>query len=304
MKKIVWSLLILIIATIVASFYMLEFSLAPDKNRADTDSCYRQLFINYPETVEWVDSLERINALRDTFITMPGGYRCHAYYVNTGSRKTAFILHGWRDQAIKFFYLARMYECEFGYNVIMPDLYASGKSDGEAIRMGWLDRFDMLRWLEVFRTDTVVVHGVSMGGAATMMMSAETMPDGIMDIRFIDDCGYTSVWDEFASEMKNQFGLPEFPLMYSANIICKLHFGWGFNEASAIRQVAKCRYPMLFIHGDSDNIVPTTMAYRLYKAKPYPKKLWIVPGTSHARSYMNHRKEYIQRVGAFITHPF
>ena len=308
MKKTVWPLmvvlLVFVIATIGVSFYMLEFSLAPDKNRADTDSCYRQLFSNYPETVAWVDSLKRINALRDTFVTMPDGYRCHAYYVATGSRKTALVIHGWRGQAIKFFYLARMYEREFGYNVVIPDLYASGKSDGEAIRMGWLDRLDMLRWMEVFQTDTMVVHGVSMGGATTMMMSSEPMPKSIKDIRFVDDCGYTSVWDEFAGELRNQFGLPEFPVMYATSIICKLRYGWGFDEASAIRQVAKCRHPMLFIHGDSDKFVPTNMVYQLYEAKPAPKELWIASETAHARSYMNHRAEYIQRVGTFITHPF
>ena len=308
MKKTVWALLcvllVFVVATIGASFYMLDYSLAPDKNRADTDSCYRQLFGNYPETVGWVDSLQRIDALRDTFVTMPEGYRCHAYYVNTGSRRTALVIHGWRDQAIKFFYLARMYEREFGYNVVMPDLYASGQSDGEALRMGWLDRLDMLRWLEVFQTDSMVVHGVSMGGATTMMMSAHPMPDGIKDIRFVDDCGYTSVWDEFAGEMRNRFSLPEFPLMYSTNVICKLRYGWAFDEASAIRQVARCHYPMLFIHGDSDEFVPTSMVYRLYEAKPAPKELWIAPETAHARSYKNHRAEYTKRVGAFIAHPF
>lgn len=63
-------------------------------------------------------------------------------------------------------------------------------------------------------------------------------------------------------------------------------------------------YPMLFIHGDSDKFVPTNMVYQLYEAKPAPKELWIASETAHARSYMNHRAEYIQRVGTFITHPF
>ena len=31
-----------------------------------------------------------------------------------------------------------------------------------------------------------------------------------------EDCGYTSVWDQFSKELKEQFGLPQFPLMYTA----------------------------------------------------------------------------------------
>lgn len=284
-----------------ASFYMLDYSLAPDPSKENTDSCYKALFHYYPETVEWVDSLKQQQALRDTFLTMEGGYRLHVYYVNKGSGKTAIVIHGWRDQAITFFFLARMYEHLLGYNVVMPDLYACGQSDGEAIRMGWLDRLDIRELMQVFKTDTMVVHGVSMGGATTMMLSGETMPEGISDLRFVDDCGYTSVWDEFAGELKAQFGLSEFPLLYSSSALCKLRSGWSFGEASALKQVAKCRYPMLFIHGDNDAFVPTAMVYRLYEAKPEPKELWIAPDTRHAASYANHREEYVERVRNFLT---
>ena len=281
-------------------FYMLDVSLSPDPTRANTDSCYRQLFTDYPETREWMDSLRTHHALRDTMIVMPGGYRLHTYYINRGSQRTAMVIHGWRDQAIKFFYLARMYERLLGYNVVMPDLYASGMSDGDMLRMGWLDRLDVLHLLDIFKTDTMVVHGVSMGAATTMMMSGEQMPEDIRDLRFVADCGYTSVWDEFAGELKNQFGLPAFPLMYTTSLLCQLRYGWNFDEASALRQVAKCRYPMFFIHGDSDDFVPTYMVHQLYDAKSAPKELWITKGTDHAHSYKNHRTEYVARVRRFL----
>ena len=293
-------LAVLLGALVGAGSYMLDFSLAPDPTRANTDSCYRQLFTDYPETREWMDSLRTHHALRDTMIVMPGGYRLHTYYINRGSQRTAMVIHGWRDQAIKFFYLARMYERLLGYNVVMPDLYASGMSDGEMLRMGWLDRLDVLQLLDVFKADTMVVHGVSMGAATTMMMSGEQMPEDIRDLRFVADCGYTSVWDEFAGELKNQFGLPAFPLMYTTSLLCQLRYGWNFDEASALRQVAKCRYPMFFIHGDSDDFVPTYMVHQLYDAKSAPKELWITKGTDHAHSYKNHRTEYVARVRRFL----
>ena len=61
MKKIGWTLtvvaIVFVIALIGGSFYMLDYSLAPDPNRMDTDSCYRQQFEKYPESKAWVDSL-------------------------------------------------------------------------------------------------------------------------------------------------------------------------------------------------------------------------------------------------------
>ena len=290
----------LLIALTGGSFYMLDYSLAPDANRADKASCYRQLFADYPETKPWIDSLQQCHALRDTFVTMAKGERHHAYYINKGTRRTALIIHGWRDQAIKFFGIAQMYEQKLGYNVVIPDLHAHGQSEGEAAGMGWDDRLAVLRWMQVFQTDTMVVHGVSMGAATTMMTSGEKMPDGIKDVRFIEDCGYTSVWDEFSFQLKEQFGLPAFPLMYTTSLLCRLRYGWSFREASALEAVKLCPYPMLFIHGDSDTFVPTEMAHRLYDAKPQPKALWITKDTEHALSYRNHRDEYLQKVTAFL----
>ena len=68
-----------------------------------------------------------------------------------------------------------------------------------------------------------------------------------------------------------------------------------------MNEVAKCPYPMLFIHGDKDTFVPTEMVYRLYAAKSEPKTLWIAPGADHARSYMMYPAEYISRVRDFLA---
>ena len=298
-------LVVFLATTIGASFYMLNYSLSPDPKRADTAFCYREQFATYPETRPWIDSLRRIHALRDTFVDMPTGERHHALYVRRGGNKTALVIHGWRDCAIDFLYLARLYERELGYNVVMPDLHASGLSDGDMIQMGWLDRKDALHWLSIFQTDTMVVHGVSMGAAITMMMSATEMPEAIKDIHFIEDCGYTSVWEELAGELKNQFGLPEFPLMFSSSMLCKLCYGWSFGEASAINEVSKSTYPMLFIHGGNDTFVPTKMVYRLYEARSKGKsgkqELWIAEGAEHAESYLKQKEEYVKHVKEFLS---
>jgi hypothetical protein len=220
--------------------------------------------------------------------------------VDRGSARTAVLVHGWRDCAVKFFWLARLYERELGYNVVLPDLHACGDSEGEAIQMGWLDRLDVKHWMTLFRTDTMAVHGVSMGAATTMMLSGETMPEGIRELRFVEDCGYTGVWDEFKGQLRAQFGLPPFPLMYTASALCDAIYGWRFGEADAVRQVSRCPYPMLFIHGGADDFVPTGMVHPLYEAKKGEKAIWVAPGSGHARSYMDHRAEYTQRLRKFL----
>ena len=203
---------VLMVATIGGSFYMIEYALAPDAERMDTAACFRELVKKYPEVRPWLDSLNQRGALRDTFIMMPTGERQHGYFIRqetgvwnqeTGVRSqegrsqerrspVAIVVHGWRDTAIKFMMIARIYELA-GYNVLMPDLHAHGLSEGEAVQMGWKDRKDVLHWMsvasELFGTNDFVIHGVSMGAATTMCVSGEKRPECVKNIRFIEDCG-------------------------------------------------------------------------------------------------------------------
>lgn len=290
------------------SFYMLKYALGPNPERQDTAKRFSWLYENYPETRPWMDSLRQSNAFRDTFVVMPGGERHHAYVVMQPTdsiagekcQRTAVIVHGWRDQAIGMLMIARLYE-RMGWNILVPDLHAHGLSEGEAIGMGWHERRDVLHWMQLFQNDTMVVHGISMGAATTMNVSGETMPEGIKSIRFVEDCGYTSVWDEFAYELREDFGLPAFPLLYTTSLLCRWKYGWSFGEAAPLRQVARCPYPMLFIHGDDDHFVPSWMVHPLYEAKDSLKELWVTRGVQHALSYKTYPEEYARRVQEFVN---
>ena len=242
---------------------------------------------------------------KDTFIINPQGIQLHAFYIAAPAptSKTAVIVHGYTDNAIRMFMIGYLYNRDLGYNILLPDLQHQGESEGRAIQMGWKDRIDVLQWMnianEIFGDSTqMVVHGISMGGATTMMVSGEKQKPFVKC--FVEDCGYTSVWDEFSHELKSSFHLPAFPLMYTTSWLCEKKYGWNFKEASSLKQVEKCELPMLFIHGDKDTYVPTWMVYPLYEAKPEPKELWIVPGAAHALSYKENKQEYTDKVRDFV----
>jgi fermentation-respiration switch protein FrsA (DUF1100 family) len=199
-------------------------------------------------------------------------------------------------------HLGYMYHHCMGYNIMLPDLHAHGQSDGKNIQMGWKDRLDALLWCKVTESvfpTAMVLHGISMGAATTMMLSGEeNLPTNIT--HFVEDCGYTSAWDEFEGELSNQFSLPAFPLLHFTSVLCDAMYGWNFTEASALNQVAKCPKPMLFIHGDADYFVPTWMVYPLHEAHQGQKQLWLTEGVDHAHSYRYYPDEYTERVRLFL----
>lgn len=302
-------LFILVLAvTIGASFYMLDFALSPQ--RRTHDEAMTRLYKREPANIKtWVKSIEKRQALHDTTITVPERGNLKAIYLRSDkpTNRTAVLLHGYNDRAESMLHIAYLYNYILGYNVLMPHCFAHGDSDGDHIDMGWRDRLDAMQWMQLandmFRGDSaqtqMVVHGISMGGFATMCISGEECPPYVKC--FVEDCGYTSVWDEFSSELHNEFSLPEFPLLYSTSALCKMRYGWTFGEASAVKQLKKSTLPMLFIHGDADTFVPYAMLDTLYAAKTTGyKEKFIAHSTTHARSFTRHQREYISHVKKFV----
>ena len=139
-------------------------------------------------------------------ITAADGLRLNGvYYPNAGSHLWVIALHGYRGNHTGVTNLAQHYH-DAGYQVLTPDLRACGDSEGDYVGMGWLDRKDVLQWIDwVLAQDSeaeIVLHGVSMG-AATTMMTAESRPDGAdhgsgrpaAERRVLPQCGQPPVGD-------------------------------------------------------------------------------------------------------------
>jgi fermentation-respiration switch protein FrsA (DUF1100 family) len=59
--------------------------------------------------------------------------------------------------------------------------------------------------------------------------------------------------------------------------------------------------PLLIIHGDEDEIVPTFMSQQLFEAAGEPKKLWIVPGAGHLGCRSAAGKQYEEEIADFFS---
>lgn len=300
----------LMAAVIGTAFYMLDYSLGYAKeDRRTAEYWKKRMKRECPWTARWQDSIYRHACIRDTFVTMPSQYKAHALYLFAPkpTAKTAVIVHGYKVRAEGMLHIAYLYNHELGYNVLLPDLYAHGESHGDHIQMGWNDRWDVMRWAEVadeIFADSLptqqVLHGISMGAATIMALSGEMTPAYILG--FVEDCGFSSVWEEFSGQLKDQFGLPSFPLMNVTSLLCNLRYGWSFSEANQKEQVRQSTKPMLFIHGDKDTFVPYHMLAPLYQAKMMGfKDIYVAEGSEHANAYADHRQEYSRRVKEFVN---
>ena len=302
------ALLVLGLSGCMAGKFMAHYALTPSTHGVDDIERTRHKADSLmPGSTAWYDGLKAQGILKDSWITNDDGYKLHACYVPAAkpeeAKGTAIVVHGYTDNHIVFLYLVRMYRDLLNYNVLFPDLQYHGYSEGDEVQMGWKDRLDMLKWIEVahneFKDDFMVLHGVSMGAATVMMTSGEPLPDYVKC--FVEDCGYASVAVQFNNNRKQSFGFIPKDVLNSASLVTKKNYGWGFWEASSVKQVAKCDRPMLFIHGDADDFVPFDNLQMCYDAKKKGyKEMYVCHGAVHANSYQKDPETYIAKVSNFL----
>ncbi|WP_106061156.1 alpha/beta hydrolase [Clostridium vincentii] len=251
--------------------------------------------------VAWImDSLN----YKDSYRISADGLKLHGYEINNTVETKVWVVtvHGYMIQGKDMSDYAKEFY-GMGYNVLIPDLRGHGKSEGDYIGMGWDDKEDILSWINyIIEKDSnakIVLHGVSMGAGAVMMTSGEELPNNVKAI--VEDCGYTSAWDEFSYQLESLFGYPKFPILNMASLVTRVRAGYWLGDASAIDQVAKAKVPMLFIHGDKDEFVPYYMLDEVYNAANCEKEKVTIEGATHAEASTTNPELYWTSIENFIN---
>ena len=239
---------------------------------------------------------------RSATLQRPDGTVLRASCFPQEGHKYAVLFHGYTGAAWQMASFGKVYY-DMGWSILTPDALAHGSSGGDYIGMGWLERPDVIGWIDSIVSEDpeaeIVLHGVSMGGATVMMAAGEDLPDNVKCI--VADCGYSSVWDEFRLQLKNVFNLPAFPLLNAASLVCQIRAGYGFKEASSVKQLQRAAVPMLFIHGDADTFVPFSMLDVVYEAcASVEKEKLVVHDAAHGAAADADPELYWDTVTAFV----
>lgn len=253
------------------------------------------------ENVEFVDSLpcDSVQITADDGTLLSAQY-CH----EADDAPTAIIMHGYRATAMRDTMGLIVLCKKLGFNLLMPDQRAHGRSGGRSITMGARERYDARAWaywasVRSFAKSSIFLMGVSMGAATVLLASGLDLPDNVRGI--IADCGYSSIRDICRTCLPKY--LPHVPVgpgyaVGKAGAELFAHF--DPDTIDCRKAVAHSNVPILFIHGSSDDFVPCSMSRENYAACTSEKELLIIPGATHAMCYYYDTPAYAKAVTDFL----
>lgn len=251
---------------------------------------------------EWLfaQEMEHITIKSRDGLTLHGDF----LPAETKSDKLAICGHGYTGCGLKDCVSIAVFFHRMGYNCLIVDHRAHGKSEGDYVGFGILDRFDMKAWVDCMESRfegsvKIVLYGVSMGATiAVMTAGISSLSPCVKAV--VADCAFTSPYDVFAHILKRDYHMPPFPIMNINDLLCKEKAGYGFKDYSTLDAVRSTGIPILFIHGREDDFVPLYMTEQNYAACRSPKDIFIVDNAAHAASYYENTEAYEAKVKGFL----
>jgi pimeloyl-ACP methyl ester carboxylesterase len=186
-----------------------------------------------------------------------------------------------------------------GFNVLMFDLHGCGESEGNTVSGGYYEKDDLrgaVAYMQQRGFEKIGVMGFSLGAVSALMAAAEdTEIDAV-----VADSSYADLNDIMEPEFAKRTKAPKIflrPILF----MIKIMYGVDFTAIRPVETVAKIApRPILFIHGEADDMIPVDHGRRLLEASQNPDNiLWIVPG-GHTSAYHDYPVEFIDRVTSFF----
>jgi pimeloyl-ACP methyl ester carboxylesterase len=217
----------------------------------------------------------------DVFLDTEDGVRIHAFWISgPGSDRAFLFLHGNAGNASHRLPNAARLRA-LGAHVLLLDYRGYGLSEGRPSEQGvYLDARAAREHLVVERgvePDRIVLFGRSIGASVAVELARHKPLAGV-----ILESAFTSAEDI----ARGAFGWP----------LSRLARG-RFDSASKIHEIEA---PLLFFHGDADEIAPIELGRALYRDAPEPKAFEIIHGAGHNDTVQVGGAAYFRRIGEFL----
>lgn len=235
-------------------------------------------------------------------INSEDGLRLIGFYKDIQSNKLAILVHGLGANHTDVSNIAKIFE-KRGFDLLAIDLRCHGQSLGQNVTMGKEESKDILLWInkmiEIKQEYKIVLFGMSMGATAICLALGEKLPKNV--VLAIEDSGF----DNAEKQLSYVYSRRKFHTKVLFKIFCsftKKSAGYDLKSIDATQSLKKCHIPVMFIHGEADNFVPTEMVYNLASQVPESRRrIYVASEAEHLMSYSVNENKYEKEIGQFLN---
>ena len=223
------------------------------------------------------------------------------YFETKKGAPIELMFHGYKGNAERDLCGGVFRAFALGHNALIIDHRASGQSEGHVITFGVDEYRDCLRWVEFainkFGADVeLILTGISMGAATVMTAAGFELPKNVKFV--LADCGYSTAKDIIKKVIRDM-KLPDNILYPFVKLGAKIFGRFDLEEVSPLESMKKCKVPVIFYHGDTDDFVPCDMSRELYDACINKKRIEIIVGAGHGLCYPKSKEQYLNAAREF-----
>ncbi len=302
----------LIIATIIIAIFLIfilpyiAYSMAFKRQKEDEDPT---LGLNKPFFKEYKSVLlEKINRLtkiecKILSIKSHDGLTLRArYYRSSDEAPLQIQCHGYRGNPLREFSGGGLEAIDKGYNVLMIYQRAHGLSEGRTITFGERERLDVLDWvnysINALGAQKIILMGISMGAATVLMASELKLPKEVKCI--VADCPYSTTEGIIKKVVSGRKLSPT--IMYPfIKLGARLYGGFTPDAHNPVEAVKSSKVPILLIHGEADDFVPTYMSRDIHESSNGNVEFHTFPNAKHGASYMSDAIRYSEILDNFVN---
>lgn len=225
------------------------------------------------------------------------------YYHHRDGAPVILMFHGYRSMALRDCAGGFNMANRIGFNVIAVDQRGHGRSEGNTISFGVLERMDCHSWIQYainrFGSDQIILlSGLSMGAATVLMALDQPLAKNVVCV--MADCPYSSPEKIIREVCVRDRHYPAWLVMPFVRIGARLFGKFSLGISNAVDAVKAAQIPILLIHGEDDRFVPCDMSREIAAANPNHIRLETFPNAGHGLCYMSDPVRYQHITGEFL----
>jgi fermentation-respiration switch protein FrsA (DUF1100 family) len=174
-----------------------------------------------------------------------------------------------------------LFDC--GLSLFMVEYRGYGKSEGKPSEKGIFadgqGAYDYLISRDI-APENLVIFGRSLGSSVAVYVASRNKCAGV-----VLETAFTNMAD------MARFHYPIIPGL-----------GNFKDKFNSIERIGSIKSPILFIHGDADELVPYELGRQLFEATTSEKEFYTIPGAHHNDTYHVGRREYFDVFERFVHH--